>query len=138
AKPRQFGPEARGLKMQRHCFGGLACRLKAAFDHAILELEMQAARISAGSMLVDLVTLDQQHPRPVTRDHPSGGTAQKAPADDDGIEMPSHHSGRVSMPSECSVSATRRTSASVNSRSGSRTKPAGTPRSLRAVFMIAC
>lgn len=87
---------------------------------------------------VDLVSFGQQHASTLATDHPCGQTIQKATADHDRVLVSVHLSDPVSIPRECRVSATHCTSTSVSSRSGSRTKPAGTPRKRSAVFMIAC
>ena len=59
--------------MQRHGFGSLLRRFQPVFHHAVFELEVQAAGVLPGGMLVNLVTLGEQDVPAFSREHPRGG-----------------------------------------------------------------
>src|SRR5690606_30820361 len=134
---RERVPTRRGVEVQGHRLGRLAGSVEAVLDHAVLEEEVQAPGVLPGGVRVDLVPFEEDDDGALLREGERSGAAEQTSADDEDVAASPHARGTVSIPRLSSVSATISTSSPVSSRRGARTKPAGTPRSRRAVFMMA-
>ncbi len=129
----QARPGALRVQVQRDGLGRLARGLFAVLDHAVLELEMQAARVLARGLGVELVALDQQHLAASGGQQVGDRAAQQAtayhqrgdalgPALGRGLlGVQASARGTVAIPRPSSVARTCATSSAFSSSSGRRT-----------------